>query len=156
MTADALLAPLITECLPLAHWQRVSLRYRKNHSILQVNVPAVQRILRNLINNALAYTPPGGRVLIGSRSRAGQLWIFCLDNGKGMTPEQLKQCTQAYRRFETDSDGCGHQGLGLYSVSQLAEQMRLPLHMQSAQGKGSMMGLAVPLIQAKAKAGARA
>jgi len=156
VTADALLAPLITECLPLAHWQRVSLRYRKNHSILQVNVPAVQRILRNLINNALAYTPPGGRVLIGSRSRAGQLWIFCLDNGKGMSPEQLKQCTQAYRRFETDSDGCGHQGLGLYSVSQLAEQMRLPLHMQSAQGKGSMMGLAVPLIQAKAKAGARA
>ena len=145
VTADALLAPLITECQPLAHWQRVSLRYRKNQSILQVNVPAVQRILRNLINNALAYTPAGGRVLIGCRSRAGQLWIFCLDNGKGMSPEQLKQCTQAYRRFETNADGCDHQGLGLYSVKKIAEQMRLPLRMQSTQGKGSMMGFAVPL-----------
>jgi len=152
VTADALLAPLITECLPLAHWQRVSLRYRKNQSILQVNVPAVQRILRNLINNALAYTPAGGRVLIGCRSRAGQLWIFCLDNGKGMSPEQLKQCTQAYRRFESNADGFDHQGLGLYSVTQLAEQMRLPLRMQSTQGKGSMMGFAVPLIQDRAKA----
>lgn len=144
VTADALLAPLITECLPLAHWQRVSLRYRKNHRMLQVNVPAVQRILRNLISNALAYTPAGGRVLIGCRSRAGQLWIFCLDNGKGMSPEQLQQCTQAYRRFESSAAG-GHQGLGLYSVKKMAEQMRLPLRLQSAQGKGSMMGLAVPL-----------
>lgn len=155
VTADALLAPLITECLPLAHWQRVSLRYRKNQSILQVNVPAVQRMLRNLINNALTYTPAGGRVLIGCRSRAGLLWIFCLDNGKGMSPEQLKQCTKAYRRFESNAGGFNHLGLGLYSVKKMAEQMRLPLRLQSTQGKGSMMGFAVPLLQAKAAVGAR-
>jgi signal transduction histidine kinase len=155
VTADALLAPLITECLPLAHWQRVSLRYRKNQSILQVNVPAVQRMLRNLINNALTYTPAGGRVLIGCRSRAGLLWIFCLDNGKGMSPEQLKQCTKAYRRFESNAGGFDHLGLGLYSVKKMAEQMRLPLRLQSTQGKGSMMGFAVPLLQAKAAVGAR-
>ena len=70
-----------------------------------------------------------------------------------MSPEQLKQCTQAHRRFESNADGYDHQGLGLYSVKKIAEQMRLPLRMQSTQGKGTMMGFAVPLIQAKAKAG---
>ena len=89
VSAHALLSPLITECLPLAHFHRVSLRFRSNRALLRVNATAVQRMLRNLIHNALAYTQAGGSVLIGCRLQGDKLWILCVDNGKGMTPQQL-------------------------------------------------------------------
>lgn len=148
VTAHALLSPLITECLPLAHCHHVSLKYRSNRSLLRVNVAAVQRMLRNLINNALTYTPAGGRVLIGCRIKGDRLWILCIDNGKGMTPEQLGLCTQAYTRFEMENTNNANQGLGLYSVKKMAEQMELPLVLQSEAGKGSVFGFAVPLAHA--------
>ena len=146
VTAHGLLSPLITECLPLAHCRHVSLRYRSNRCVLRVNVSGVQRMLRNLINNALTYTPPGGSVLIGCRLHGDRLWILCMDNGKGMTPQQLQQCTQAYQRFETNNVFDLHQGLGLYSVKRMAEQMQLPLRLQSRLGKGSTFGIAVPVV----------
>ena len=145
LSAHDLLLPLVTECMPLAHWHRVSLGYRKNNSLVITHAFAVQRMLRNLIHNALTYTPVGGRVLIGCRRRSGLLWIWCVDNGRGMSAEQLAMCTQAYSRFAPAVDDVVHHGLGLFSFCQLAKQMGLPLRMVSTPGKGSLFGFALPL-----------
>jgi len=145
ISADALISPLVAECMSLAHWHRVSLHYRKNASSLYVDAPAVQRMLRNLIHNALTYTSAGGRVLIGCRRQAGYLWILCADNGKGMSAQQLALCTQALSRLEPIGHHLDHQGLGLFSFCQLAQQMNLPLRMTSTPGKGSVFGFAIPL-----------
>lgn len=145
LSAHDLLSPLVEECMPLAHWHRVSLHYRKNDSHVLVNTFAVQRMLRNLVHNALTYTPAGGRVLIGCRRRSGYLWIWCVDNGRGMSAQQLALCTQAYSRFATTGNDMGHQGLGLFSFYQLANQMKLPVRMKSTPGRGSLFGFAVPL-----------
>ena len=93
--ANDLLQPLITECKLMAHSQCISLRYCSNQFLLNVDAVALQRMVRNLIHNALAYTPAGGKVLVGCRRKREILWIYCFDNGVGMTEAQLKLCTQA-------------------------------------------------------------
>ena len=146
VSADAVLQPLFTECLAMAHTHCINMRYCRNTSAVNVNPVALQRILRNLIHNALTYTPAGGKVLIGCRRKKDRLWIYCLDNGQGMSKQQLSLCTQPHQRFgHTENAMHDHQGLGLYSVKDMAEQLGFALHMQSIPAKGSVFAIGVPL-----------
>ncbi len=146
ISADAVLQPLFTECLAMAHAHCISLRYCRNRSVLNVNPAALQRILRNLIHNALTYTPAGGKVLLGCRRKHDRLWIYCMDNGQGMTDQQLRLCTRAHQRFGHVENLTGnHQGLGLYSVQKMAKQLGLKLYIESSPAKGSMFAISVPL-----------
>jgi signal transduction histidine kinase len=146
VSADAVLRPLVAECLAMAQSHCINLRYCRNSSVLMTNPVAVQRIVRNLIHNALTYTPAGGKVLIGCRRKNDHLWIYCIDNGPGMTDHQVSLCSQAHQRFShTENSSHKHQGLGLYSVREMAAQLGLQLHIKSKPAKGSVFAVGVRL-----------
>ena len=145
VSADELLKPLVDEMRLLAEQQHVLLRFRPSSCCVNVDTTKVRRMVRNLLTNALRYTRAGGSVLLGCRKQSGRLWIWCMDNGSGMSPTQVNACFEAFTQFEKSEQSMRTLGLGLYSFRHLAEQMRFTVELKSQLGKGTMIGFAVPL-----------
>ncbi len=106
----------------------------------------LEQLLTNLVANAIRYTPPGGRIVLGCRRLPGRVRIEVIDNGPGIAPEALGQIFDEYWQQEQTRlyKGAG-LGLGLSIVKLLAELLRLKLGVSSSVGKGSRFSVEVPL-----------
>jgi two-component system, OmpR family, phosphate regulon sensor histidine kinase PhoR len=92
-------------------------------------------ILRNLIRNAIDYTPPGGRVFVGSRRNGPELRLEVRDTGIGIRAGALTSMFDAFQRKEnTGTEGLG---LGLFIVKRAADLLGHRIEVQSREGCGS-------------------
>jgi signal transduction histidine kinase len=99
------------------------------------NPVLLRSILRNLIRNAIDYTPAGGSVVVAARRRGGAVHLEVRDNGIGIPARDLADIFKAFHRADnTRADGLG---LGLFIVKCAAAFLAYPLEVQSALGKGS-------------------
>ena len=110
----------------------------------------LEQLLTNLVANAVRYTPPGGRILMGCRRLPGYVRIEVMDNGPGIAAEALGQIFDEYWQQEQTRlyKGAG-LGLGLSIVKLLAELLQLKLSVKSTVGKGSCFCVEVPIATAK-------
>jgi signal transduction histidine kinase len=95
-------------------------------------------ILRNLVSNALKFTPKGGSISIHLHKKETELWISVKDTGVGITPENIKRLFH----FENNFTSLGTEnekgtGLGLPLCQQFAEKNGSRLWVESELGKGS-------------------
>jgi signal transduction histidine kinase len=145
MSADEILHPLMGEFSALAQMRHVVLRYAPCHSKVHVNMLSVNRMVRNLLANALQFTPAGGRILLGCKRQGPLLWLLCLDNGSGMNSMDAQTCFNAFTRLKPDDEGALHLGLGLFSVKLLAQQHQMPTRLHSVEGRGTVVGFGMRL-----------
>jgi signal transduction histidine kinase len=92
-------------------------------------------MLRNLMCNAIDYTPAGGRVLVGCRRRGAMVRIEVHDSGAGISDEEQESVFRAFQRGNTTSPG--GLGLGLFIVKQAADFLGHRVQLRSAAGRGS-------------------
>ncbi|MCA0175393.1 MAG: HAMP domain-containing protein [Proteobacteria bacterium] len=110
----------------------------------------LERLLGNLVANALRYTRQGG-VLVGCRRRAGgRLAVQVLDTGVGIAPEQMGHVFEEFVRLpagEANPGGADAQGLGLglAIVRRTAALLGHTLHARSLPGRGSVFEIELPL-----------
>ncbi len=149
ISIQAVLTPLVEEFRPLAQMRHVLLRYRPSQAWVHIDERAVQRMVRNLLTNALQHTSGGGRVLLACQRRGDLLWLLCIDTGVGMSPDQAQACFNAFTKFEPHAPHVNKLGLGLFSVKQLALQHHMPTRLQSVQGQGTLVGFGMPLVSQK-------
>lgn len=119
-------------------------------SSLQVSTDPMllERILRNLLSNALRHTEYG-RVLVGCR-RGARASIEVWDTGCGIPREKQALVFQEFYQIgNSERDRSKGLGLGLAIVKRLAEMLELPLVLNSKPGKGSVFKLGVPLATAR-------
>lgn len=90
-------------------------------------------ILRNLIRNAIDYTPSGGSVFVTSRRLASQLRIEVRDTGVGIRSSALSTIFNAFQR----ADESRTDGLGLFIVKHAADLLGHRVEVQSLEGSGS-------------------
>lgn len=110
------------------------------HSDIQL----LARILRNLLSNAIRYTP-GGRVLLGCRRRGKALWIEVWDTGIGIAEDRREEVFQEFKRGDVQRpDQDRGLGLGLAIVDKIAGILGHRLQLRSVPGKGSMFAIEVP------------
>ncbi|MDP4033404.1 MAG: ATP-binding protein, partial [Pseudorhodobacter sp.] len=106
------------------------------------------QILRNLMSNALKYTPKGG-ILMGCRRRGAILTILVCDSGIGVAATETKAIFDAYHQGEKVSALSGYGlGLGLSIVQRLAHLMDHPISVRSTPGKGSCFMITLPFVEA--------
>ncbi len=102
----------------------------------------LERILTNLISNALKYTPPGGTVMVACRRRGAELSIEVRDNGIGIERERqsciFSEYTQLNSRYPDAQNGLG---LGLAIVDRLVKLLGHKIEVRSAPNKGSTFAL---------------
>jgi signal transduction histidine kinase len=92
-------------------------------------------MLRNLIRNAIDYTPAGGRVFVTPRRSESELCIEVRDTGVGIRANTLSTIFRAFQRAdESRADGLG---LGLFIVKQAADLLGHRVEVRSAEGRGS-------------------
>lgn len=104
----------------------------------------LERMLANLIGNALRFTERGG-VVVACRSRRAHLLLQVWDTGKGMSLDDQETLFGAHFRGIPESDTDNGVGLGLAIVKQCARLLDIGLAMRSVPGKGSCFSLWVPL-----------
>jgi two-component system phosphate regulon sensor histidine kinase PhoR len=109
-------------------------------------VPAeIESAVRNLLTNAIRYTPHGGRITMSwtLRARAGHLTVE--DTGIGIAPEHLPRLTERFYRVDRGrSRETGGTGLGLAIVKHIAQRHDATLNFDSTLGKGTRFTLAIP------------
>ncbi|NRF69874.1 response regulator [Aquincola sp. S2] len=123
------------------------LRVRSDHFQLE-------RIVSNLVANAIRYTPAGG-VRVRCRRRGATLWLQVWDSGIGIAREDLarvfEEFFQVSRAARTNRQGLG---LGLAIVQRAAHRLSHGLRVRSRTGRGSLFEVGVPIaFSAAAEAG---
>lgn len=138
---------VVTDLLPLAAKRSIDLGFTKSeHALVMVDEAAAATVIRNLISNALQYTPDGGRVDVGIFTFLNDAILEVEDNGPGVPPEDLDRIVDPFTRGQ-DSLGEG-TGLGLSIVSRIARAAggRLVLeNREGAAGSGLRAQVTFPL-----------
>jgi signal transduction histidine kinase len=115
----------------------------------------IERILRNLVSNALRYTRSGG-VLLGARRRGQQVSVEVWDTGIGIAPEQQRRVFEEfYQVSNQERNSKKGLGLGLSIVKRLAGLLDAPVTLRSVPGKGSVFRVRLPVGLQPVAAGAR-
>lgn len=140
---DDLLMPLIEEYRRRSEYKRITLRYVPTRLSVYTHVPYFQRIVRNVLSNALRYTEHGDRVLVGLR-RGGGLRLVIADSGRGMSEEQTRLAFDAFQRFDTELSIPDGFGLGLYSTKSLANVLGLEVRLRSHELRGTEFSIFMP------------
>ena len=144
-----LLEAIEKQFAPLAHAKGIALRLRSNPAWLRSDPVLVQRILLNLVSNAIRYTEHGG-VLVGCRKRGERMRIAVWDTGCGIPDDRRKDVFHEFVQLDDPgdrrADGLGRGlGLGLAIVERLAALLDTCVELRSRIGRGSMFAFELPL-----------
>ena len=133
---------------PAAFDKGLALRFRGGARTAHADPLLVERILRNLVSNAIRYTDDGS-VLVSCRKRAGRLWLQVWDTGQGIRPDQQALVFEEFYQVPQADVMAPHQrkglGLGLAIVKRLATLIDAPLRLASRPGHGTVFTLELPL-----------
>ncbi len=106
----------------------------------------IGQVLRNLMANALAYTPEGGSIAVSARLVARELNICVKDTGTGISAEDLPHVFERfYRADKSRARSTGGSGLGLAIVKQLVEAHGGCVWAESIPGAGSSFHFTLPV-----------
>jgi PAS domain S-box-containing protein len=125
----------------------VSLRIRIPDSVPPVDADRekVRQVLVNLIENAVKYSPGGGRIEVGLNARGAVVRFFVKDKGLGIPPEEQERIFDKFYRLDPDmARGVGGTGLGLYICSELVTRMGGRIWVESQEGEGSTFSFELP------------
>ncbi len=110
-----------------------------------VDSAAAQAVLRNLLDNAVKFTPPGGRLTIGARAAAGMVEISVDDTGVGIPESRLAGLFEiAPNRATAGTGGETGTGLGLILCRDLVERSGGRMSVESRLGRGSRFSFTLP------------
>ncbi len=140
-----LLERLFAEFQPQAAAHGLRMRLVPTAAVLRTDLHLLERILRNLIGNAIRYTQAGG-ILIGCRHRRDGVRIDVIDTGIGIPRSKFETIFQEFHQLGNNPRGHDKGvGLGLAIVDRVARLLGCPITMESAVGRGSRFSVAVPL-----------
>ena len=124
--------------------RELRLRFVPTRAVVRTDPLLLERILTNLVANALRYTRRGG-VVVGVRRRASRMAIDVCDTGVGIPAD--KQALVFEEFYQVDNPGRDRRrglGLGLAIVRRLARLLDHPLRLRSLPGRGSCFSIEIP------------
>lgn len=112
------------------------------------NPDYLERAISNLVDNAIKYTPEGGRIHLATRQHDGHAIVEVSDNGLGIPAEDLPRIFERFYRVDRSrSRDMGGTGLGLSIVKHIAQSHGGSVEVESTPGQGSSFRLILPLIR---------
>ena len=108
--------------------------------------PKLAQVLTNLVDNAVKYSPDGGRVAVRLEPGRGRLRLVVEDEGLGIPADEHERIFEKFYRLDPNQTrGVGGTGLGLYICRALVERMGGRISLQSEEGEGSAFTVELPL-----------
>ena len=143
-----LLINLITENAPALEAKNISPEIDlPPHSVyLNSDYSMVERILQNLLTNAIMFTPRGGAVRLTVTHHETQLVVGISDTGIGISPGNLQRLFQVNKKFSTTGTNGEHgSGFGLIISKILVEKLGGAISVESEVGQGTTVRFTLPL-----------
>jgi signal transduction histidine kinase len=120
--------------------------------LANVDSERIGQVLRNLLNNAVEYTPPGGNIRVGARQVQGQIQVNVYNEGGGIASVHLRNVFERfYRVDDSRTRETGGSGLGLAIVKQLVEAHGGRVWVESKPGHHVNFVFTLPLDQAESR-----
>jgi len=138
---------VITHTTPLAAENQQTLQTELPPSLPTIcaDEDRVRAILLNLINNAIKYTPPGGKITVRARQEETKVVVEIQDTGRGIDEKEMDRLFQPYHRMERDRERLSGLGLGLALSKKFVEMHNGSLWVTSQKGIGSIFAFSLPI-----------
>jgi two-component system, sensor histidine kinase len=148
-SVEALFARLKLHYEPTAFEKGLALRFHGGKHYGYADPLLLDRVVRNLLSNAIRYTSDGG-VVVAARQRGDKLRFEVWDTGLGIRPHEQERIFEEFYQVSTDSPPLDPTqrkglGLGLAIVRRLARVLDAPLRLRSVAGRGTMFSIEIPL-----------
>jgi heavy metal sensor kinase len=133
----------------LAYKKDLTIRLDQNdHAAITGDPSRLRQLLRNLIMNAIQYTPPGGTIRITSKRETNILVVRVQDSGIGIDPEELPNIFKAFYRTESARIRArSGSGLGLAISRWITHAHGGTITVTSTPGQGSTFIVTLPIVQ---------
>ncbi len=113
--------------------------------VAKVDPMRFQQVLRNVIANAIKFSPFHGRIEVsGETTAAGEIHIAVRDQGPGIPPEEIERVFEAFVQSSQTKDGSGGTGLGLAICRKILEAHGGRIHAENLAGGGTVFHIHVP------------
>jgi len=137
-----------TEGMASAKNQQFEVVYPRLSDMVNVDAVKMQMAFTNVINNAVKFTPPGGKIRVYTEQHSGEIWIRVKDSGIGIPPDQLEEI---FKNFYQVADHMTRKyngmGLGLSIARAVLEAHHGRMWAESdGPNKGSLLTLSLPLV----------
>jgi signal transduction histidine kinase len=113
--------------------------------LVSADIALVERVLDNLIDNALTHTPAGGTVRVPVRRDAHQVILCVVDTGKGIPERDLPRIFDRFYQVSEQQSANGHAGLGLAIARRIVELHGSELDVRSQPGEGTTFAFGLPV-----------
>jgi signal transduction histidine kinase/DNA-binding NarL/FixJ family response regulator len=114
---------------------------------VQADPLAMERIVNNLFDNALKFTPPYGTIRLTLTIAGNDVKLEVSDTGKGMTKAVQANIFRRYYQADPGSGSTGGLGMGLYIVKQTVDSLKGSISVDSHPEKGSLFTVLLPLCE---------
>ncbi len=105
---------------------------------------ALRRMVQNLVENALTYTPPGGEIRVSLSAAEGKCRLCVADTGVGIAPDDLPHVLDRFFRGDKSRANTGGSGLGLSIVQSIVQAHGGRIEAESELGRGSRFTVTLP------------
>jgi len=141
---NGLLRKLHHEYVPVARQKGLRLDYVPSRVVVDSDPVLLERILRNLLSNAIRYTRRGG-IVMGCRRNGGRVRVLVCDTGIGIPASRLDEIFHEFSQLHNPERNPGQGlGLGLSIVRRLADLLGHDVQVSSREGKGSVFSIELP------------
>ena len=139
---------LVESRQPAARQKGITLSMQAEPTIIVVDHVAdyVQKMIDNLLSNALKYTAEGGTVTLSARQQGQQLLLTVSDDGQGIHPDDLPHIFEPFYQSRHTSTAPG-TGIGLAFCREIANASQATISAKSALGEDTTFTIVMPLRQ---------
>jgi len=141
---------LVTDCINDMQMQaelrniKFNLRSKLKVKAISIDALAIKRVVQNLFDNAIKFTPDGGAIGVCLRSNDADFELVIEDRGPGIEPEVLCQLFQPFTQSESGRRYSLGSGLGLYLCRQIVEAHHGQIKCESVLGNGAKFIVRLP------------
>lgn len=134
------------QLIPAEKALTISIAVADNVPIINADAMMIERAIINLVDNAVKYTPSGGKVEVGVKCEKNEVMIMVKDTGLGINAEDQTHLFERHVRIaKQEHKKIKGSGLGLFIVRSVAQRHGGDAWVESEEGKGSTFYLGIPL-----------
>lgn len=142
---DALLRRVVADATPRAGDRQLRVRVPADLPWPDVDPVRVEQVVRNLIDNAVKFSPPTATIEVSAAVRDDAILVTVKDDGPGIPTEYQDRIFERFFRVETDGRGVAGAGLGLAICKRFVELHGGQIEVSSRVGLGTTVRFSLPL-----------